>query len=72
MKMLAIISVLTLALAACGTNSFQGRAANAGISAAISVPLCAAVPVAGCIVGSFVATEGVNRVGNALSDGPRL
>jgi len=63
-KTLAITSTLVLALAAtgCSSNSLQGRAGNAAISAAVTVPLCLSVPIVGCAIGSFAVSETVNRL----------
>lgn len=72
--MLAIVSTLTLALAAtgCSSNSIQGRAANAGISAGLTLGTCTAFALAApaCMVVGFAAGEVVGRVGSL--DDPRL
>ena len=66
MKKLLIVPLL---LSACSTQTLPNRAVNAGIAAAISVPVCVSVPA--CVIGSFVAAEGVNALGNALAVQPR-
>ena len=63
MKILAILLLLVLA----GCKTMEQRAetlAMNAVAATVTVPLCMALPLAGCIIGSLVVGEAMGEVMN--------